>query len=262
MIRNLFIFSGVSLAASLFALAGAAGLVRHDLALHDWTWTIEQGSHTLHFAKGAPAKPYTPVSKNLPWTGTDSLVVDLPGDVVYEQGKTAGISFSGPAELVDRVRFEAGRLFLVDPAGEEPHEVVTFHLGPHGIEASSNDHDHLKVTVTAPSVRHFSVAGSGDLTIRDYDQPQLDLSLSGDGDVHADGATKALTLSVSGNGDAHLDALRVQDAQLNLSSDGDAVLAASGKVTVNSSGNGDVTLKTSPASLVSHLSGDGSVSQE
>jgi hypothetical protein len=262
MIRNLFIFSGISLAVSLFALAGAAGLVRHDLAAHDWTWTIEQSQHNIHFARGAPAKPYMPDTRSLAWTDTDSLISDVPGDVVYEQGKPAGITVSGPAALVGRVRFEGGRLFLIDGDAHEDPQVITFHLGPHGIEAHANDHDRLKIEVTAPAVTHFSVASDGDLSIRDYDQPALDLSLSGDGDAHVEGATKALTLSVSGDGDAHLDDLRAGDASLNLSGDGDAVIAASGKVAINSSGNGDVTLKTSPASLISHLSGDGSVNQE
>jgi len=264
MIRNLFILSGVSLAVSLFALAGAAALVRHDLSRHDWTWTVEQTDHhNVHFVKGSPSTPPPPVSKTLAWTGGDSLAIDVPNDVVYQQGPNTGITVSGPAALVDRVRFQDGRLYLTDAdENSDARQVVIFHLGPHGVEAHSEDHGRLTITVTAPAVSHFSVAGDGDLAIRDYNQPALDLSISGGGDVHVDGETRALSLAVSGDGDAHLDTLRVQDAQLNLSGDGDAIVAASGKVTVNSSGDGDVTLKTSPASLVSHISGNGSVDQE
>lgn len=262
MIRKLFIFSGISLAVSLFALAGAAALVRHDLSLHDWTWTTVEGDHHISFARGGPAPEPAPSSKTLAWTGGDSLAIDVPGDVVYEQGPKAGITITGPAATVDRVRIEDGRLFLTDSDEHVSRNIITFHLGPNGIEAHSTDQQPLRITVTAPSVSHFSLAGNGDLAIRDYDQPKLDLSVSGDGSVDVDGATKALALAVSGSGDARLDALRVKDADLNLSGDGDATVAATGKVTINSSGNGDVKLKTSPASLVSHISGDGSVDQE
>ncbi len=255
MIRNLFIFTGIATVVSIACLCGAAGVVSHDLGTHGWTWSmVKDGSH-VHFQK-APVAADPSVSKDLTWSGGDSLILDVPADITYTQGPKPSVTVTGPASLVERVQLADNRLTYTQ--GPQRREVVNLSIGPNGLDARE-DSDTLKIAIVAPAVTRFNAAGSGDLTIRDYDQPKLELNLSGDGDVTVTGTTKSLKVNASGDGDADLAGLRAGDADLNLSSDGNVTAAPTGKVNVSVSGDGDANLTTSPASLSTHTSGNGEI---
>ncbi|MEI9902925.1 MAG: hypothetical protein WDN06_02290 [Asticcacaulis sp.] len=64
---------------------------------------------TSHFQKAAAAADPS-VSRDLTWDGGDTLVLDVPADVTFTQGKTASVTVTGPSSLVDRVRLSDGRL--------------------------------------------------------------------------------------------------------------------------------------------------------
>ncbi len=255
MIRNLFIFTGIAAVVSIACLCGAAGVVSHDLGDHGWQWSMVKDGNHVHFQKAAAAADPS-VSRDLTWDGGDTLVLDVPADVTFTQGKAASVTVTGPSSLVDRVRLSDGRLTYTD--GPDRKEVVNFSIGPNGIDARE-DSDTLKISIVAPSVTTFNAAGDGDLTVRDFDQPNLELNLSGDGDVTISGVTKALKVSSSGDGDADLGGLRAGDADIDLSSDGDVTAAPTGKVNVSVSGDGDANLTTNPASLSTHTSGNGEI---
>ena len=253
MIRNLFIFTGIATVVSIACLCGSAAVVSHDLGDHGWTWSMVKDGKHVHFQKAlAAADPA--VSKNLAWTGSDTLVLDVPADVTYTQGATPSVTVTGPASLVDRVRLMDDRLTYAD--GPDQRQIINFSVGPNGIDARE-DSETLKIAITAPGVTKFNAAGDGDLTIHDYDQPKLELNLSGDGDVTIQGATKTLKVSNSGRGDADLGGLRAVDADLDLSNDGDVTAVPTGKVNVVISGDGDANLNSSPKTLSTHISGDG-----
>ena len=253
MIRNLFIFTGIATVISIACLCGAAGVVSHDLGTHGWAWSMVKDGNHVHFQKAVAATDPA-VTKDLAWSGGDTLVLDVPADVTYTQGAKASVTVTGPSSLVDRVRLADGRLSYAD--GPDRKDVVNFSIGPNGIDARE-DSDTLKIAIVAPAVTKFNAAGDGDLTIHDYSQPALELNLSGDGDVTAFGSTRSLKLSVSGNGDADLGGLQAGDADLDLSSDGNVTAAPTGKVNVVISGDGDANLTTNPKSLSTHISGDG-----
>ncbi len=257
MIRNLLVFSGIATVLSVACLCGAAGVVSHDLGAHGWTWSMVKDGNHLHFQK-APAAADPSTTKTLAWTGGDTLILDVPADVTYTQGPAPSVTVSGPSSLIDRVQLTDNRLTYAD--GPDRKDVVNFSIGPNGIDARE-DSDTLKITITAPAVTHFNSAGDGDLTIHDYDQPNLELNLSGDGDVTADGVAKALKVSVSGDGDAHLSGLRSGDADLDLSSNGNVTAGPTGKVNITISGDGDANLTSNPASLSTHISGDGDINR-
>ena len=103
--------------------------------------------------------------------------------------------------------------------------------------------------------------GSGDLTIRDYDQPSLALDLSGSSDVTASGRADRLSLDIAGSGDADLARLTLKDARIDIAGSGEATVAATGTVDVSIDGSGDVNLALRPAKLNSSISGSGEVHQ-
>jgi len=249
MIRTLLIITGASLVLCAAAAAGAAALGGNDLARNGWAWTFRDAekNQTVTFERSDKGPT---VVRNLPWTGGDRLTIEIPGDIIYVQGSTPSVVLTGQQSMVDRVRLVDGRLTYVD--GDDVGHVVF----------GWSVHDRLKVVVTAPSVRTFQLDSSADLSIRDYDQPALNLTISGFGEVDATGRTDTLTLDLSGSGGADLDSLTTKDATIDVNGFGDVRVAPTGKAEINISGSGDVTLTERPAELTQRISGFGEVRQD
>ncbi len=259
MIRPLLITTAACAGIAVACLTGAGALITHDLGAKDWTFTTAKYGDHIKVSHAEPAKPQVTQTRTLPFAG-DNLAVDLPVDVAFVQGPDARITVTGPASQVDRVVFKDGRLSLSDGQSlDGGNESVTLHLGPNGLEATKDGSEQLHVTVTAPSVTRFAVEGSGDLDIRGYDQPKIDVRLTGSGNVNGGGNTKTLTLAVAGSGDADLSALAAVDSDVKLSGSGDADLNTSGKLVTDVTGSGDIRFKGHPKSVDSKIVGSGSV---
>lgn len=259
MLRTLLLVTGFGTAICLVALTAAASLAGHKIGKDGIHWTINEDDGHVGFHKNSDAKPEPIATTTLTLGDGDTLNISAPVEVTYTQGPTTSVTATGPKSLTDRLRLENGHLYLADGPGQS--KTVNFTLGKDGFDVSSDNHD-FTVTVTSPKIRHFEVSGASDLKVLSYDQPTLDLRISGAGHAEVTGRTDALELDISGMGDADLGSLEATDADVSISGAGDADVAATGKVAVNVSGTGDVTLKTKPASLTTNISGAGSVDQE
>lgn len=256
MIKPLFIIAGAGVLLATASLAGAAALGGADLKHNDWTWSVSdhEGGDNFHMRRG-PGEP--DVTRTLAWTGGERLQIEVPCDVIYVQGAAPGVVVTGPKELADRVRIVGERLTLDDDDRTE-HGYIRW-TGD-GFRVWSAD-DQLRITVTAPAVRNFDVVGSSDLTIRDYDQPALNLILSGSGDVTARGSARTVQIDASGSGDADLAALNTVDADVRVSGSGDVRVGPTGKAAVDISGSGDVDLTRRATEVSRTLSGSGDIDE-
>jgi len=261
MIRTLFIIAGAGVVLATGALTGAVALTGNDLKHNDWTWSVTEsgggGGGDFRMERG-PEQP--DVTRSLAWTGGDRLQIEVPVDVTYVQGAAAGVVVTGPRGLADRIRLIDGRLTMEAAERDTPGEHGSIRWTGSGIRVW-NDEERLTVTVTAPSVAQFDLVGSGDVDIRDYDQPGLALTLSGSGDVTAQGSARAVTVDISGSGDADLSALQTVDADIDLSGNGDVRVGPSGRAIIDISGNGDVVLTRRPTTVSQTISGNGDVEE-
>ncbi|HTX50291.1 MAG TPA: DUF2807 domain-containing protein [Caulobacteraceae bacterium] len=246
MIRNLFVIACASFVLAAVCLGGAAMLggphfFRH---LHP-NWTV-------HVRDGEPFPPLPPrpfagdgggggasTSRELTWGGGDALDIDVPADVQFTQAPgPARITISGPQDLVDRVELSGSHLQFSD---------------------DTSDEGKLTVVMTAPGVRRFSIAGDASLAISGYDQDELDVDVSGHGDVTAKGKAHAARVDISGDGDVNLGALPVDSAEADISGSGRAAVAPASAADLHISGSGEVDLLTHPAKLTSDVSGSGRI---
>lgn len=258
MIRNLLIITVVGLILGVVGIGGAMAVGGSDLIKHERTWVFtdnEAGDGSFRIERGEVSPPTT---RTIEWTGADTLAIDLPADVTYVQGTEAGISITGPSTVVERVRFADGRLTLLNPDEGDRSYLRWSRTGITGWSET----EALKITVTAPSVTTFDVAGSSELDVRAYDQPTLNLTLSGNSDVTVQGRAGTVVLDISGDGDADLEAVAMTDATVTVSGNGDAHVGPTGQATVDLSGNGDVTLTRRPARLEQTISGNGTLNQD
>lgn len=262
MIRTLITIAFASFILAVACLAGAAALGGRDIAENGWTvpsdWVFRiqdepGGEGGTRIRRVAASERIT---RDLPWTGGDSLTLELPADVTYVQSAEAKITLSGPKDVVERVVVEGGRIAFSE-AGEGSD--ITIDLN--GVRMV-DDADRLRITVSGPKVTRFAVNGSGDLDIRDYDQPAMDIQVQGSGDVKAGGRSDSLTLAIIGSGSIDAADLATRDAQVSTSGSGDATIAARGAVKVSVAGSGGVSLRAKPASLTSEISGSGDIDQD
>ncbi|MDB5470319.1 MAG: hypothetical protein JWR84_1879 [Caulobacter sp.] len=244
MIRTLAIIAGAGFLTFIVCLTsvvamGGPEIVRDGFVIPAVLEHIEQGDD--YQANHGPR-----VEKTFEWTGTDELTVDLAADVTLVEGDKPGIVVTGQQRDVDRVRVEGGRIFWADDSRREHH--IVWH-----------DDGGLKIVVTAPKVSKLNINGSGDVTLKDYKQPALAISIDGSGDVDGRGVTETLTVDVAGSGDVDLRYLQAKTATLTIAGSGDINADASDEAIIKVSGSGDVTLMRSPTKLQQDVAGSGDV---
>ncbi len=264
MIRNLTIVAVASFVLALGCFAGAFALGGPKLLQHGWTfpsdWNIQisDDDDNIHIgpARGHHEDEET-ASRQLAWSGANALQVDVPAQVIFTQaaaGAGGSVKVTGPKRLVDRVVVENGRVALRDSDGS------VFVTG-HGVHVS-RDSDDLSIEIVAPSVRSFTLNGSGDLYLKAYDQPDIVLEINGSGNVEAEGKTRKVDLQVSGSGEADLRSLDMGDAKIAVAGSGEVHAAPHGAAEIDLAGSGDVYLTSKPTTLTSNVAGSGEVHQD
>jgi hypothetical protein len=244
MIRTLVLIAGASFVLAVVCLSGAAALgwhAFHHRHFHPWEmrfhrdgWTMDTPPETNAMAPAGPA-----TTRQLTWSGGDALSIDVPGEVQYTQSPgPATITVSGPADIVNHVVVDGEHLRLEDG-------------GFFGGE--------VKVVMTAPNVRRFSISGSDTLSINGFDQPELDLDVSGSGNVTAKGKAHETHVDISGDSQVDFGGLAVDAAQASISGAGRATLAPTASADLHISGDGEIDLATHPAQLTTEVSGAGRI---
>lgn len=257
MIRNLLIISGAGLLLALVGIGGSLAVGGSDLARHSWTWVIsdhDDGSFNIQRTEASPT-----VTRDIAWVATDKLTISLPGKVTYIQDASApAITITGPQPLVDRVTFIDGQLLMKSPS---TGDAAYIGLSRNGV-SSWTVQDALRVTINAATVKAFNLQGDTDLEVRAYNQPSLDLVMTGSAEIKVQGSAPSIRIDGSGSSSADLAELLSNDATINLSGSADVETAANGMVAVDASGNSYVKLTRRPMELRQTLAGEADVRQD
>jgi hypothetical protein len=118
--------------------------------------------------------------------------------------------------------------------------------------------DPVRVIARAPRVDSVRIDGSGSVELRSLRGPALEASVSGSGEVRADGRVDRLRSRVDGSGDLHLAGLRAEDATVAISGSGSADLGPTERLAAEVDGSGEVAYGGDPT-VAEDVSGSGSV---
>ena len=177
-----------------------------------------------------------PVTRELPWDGSESLTLEVPAHVRFVQSQGPGkVVVTGPKRSVEGFTAHGGVL-----------DDGRWHTGKP-----------IEVVVHAPQVTRFSLKGSDKLEVENFDQSKLVIETTGRAEVRASGRVGQLKLQLQGAGWVDLSALEASEADVTLTGSRHALLAATDRARI--SGNGSVVLVTRPKTLDLDLGESGRV---
>jgi hypothetical protein len=104
----------------------------------------------------------------------------------------------------------------------------------------------------------MKVSGSGKIEIDELRGDELDVSISGSGDVYLKGSADEMELSISGSGGLHAAGLKVGEADVRLSGSGSCEIDATDELNAAISGSGKVHYFSNPQ-VDAAVSGSGKV---
>src|ERR1043166_2591651 len=118
-----------------------------------------------------------------------------------------------------------------------------------------------KVEINLPSLRGAGVSGAADITIAGMNGGNLDLEISGAGNIVATGTVDAVHAEVAGAGDMTLTDLKAKEADVSIAGSGDVSLRVDDRLGVSIAGAGDVHYAGKPRISKMDINGAGSVSE-
>ncbi len=216
-----------------------------------------------NFWKGSIRGEGPTVEKEINLTGFEGVRNGFSCDVHLTQGNSHKIIVKGQQNIIDNLRFD-----VKDKALRIKYDRMVRRAEP------------VHIYITLPTLTVATVSGSGDLeTVTPFrDLGELDVAVSGSGNVDLDvqateirgkvsgsggirleGSTGQLDVGISGSGNVRAIDLKAQDCTVSVSGSGNATVYSSGSLNANVSGSGNVRYKGSNVQVRSRVSGSGSI---
>jgi hypothetical protein len=172
------------------------------------------------------------VTRELAWDGSETLVPTLPSVTRYIQAPGPGkIVARGPHRSISTLAVVNGRI----------HDRL-LHTGAV-----------IELTVTAPNVKTFAVNGRSSLSIENFDQDRLNLSVQGTAQISAAGRADNVSVEMEGDGVINLARLKSDSLYGKVGGFGIVIGAPSTKANLDLDGGGVAILLTRPPDLTTDI---------
>jgi len=166
------------------------------------------------------------------------------GQVLIEQGAHESLTVTTDDNLLQHVKAEV--------------HGNTLELGVKDPMTSLDPTNDIIFKLTVTKLDRLEISGSGKADIRGVDEDQMQVRISGSGDVSGQGTAGDFDLRISGSGSYRGPQLKTRHATIGVSGSGSAVVSASDTLDANVSGSGSVEYLGEPR-VTQNISGSGSV---
>jgi hypothetical protein len=193
--------------------------------------------------------------------------VDVSGaaKVMVSQGDRPSVKIEGDENLLqymevnqegDKIVVRERQGFNLQPTGD----LRVYVTAPvfNRIDASGACDIIGQTKISNPENMEMHVSGAGDIKM-EVDAPRLTSTVSGSGSIYLKGQTKEVNLELTGAGHAHCYDLLAENTRVDISGAGSAEVYASVKLQADVSGAGNVSYKGNATNVDQHVSGAGSV---
>lgn len=192
----------------------------------------------------------------------NGIDLGFSGNVIITPGTTQKIVMEGQQNILDNIKREVTggtwKIFF-EKNVKESKEVTIYITMPTIRKVGLTGSGTIKSEGKFAGLDDLNVflSGSGDIQFA-ADARTVEVLLSGSGDVELKGSASELEISISGSGDVTTSSMAVNDCEVHISGSGDAEVDVNGKLDVFVSGSGDVHYRGN-ASVTAKVTGSGEV---
>ena len=200
------------------------------------------------------------VTKTMQLDKFHAVSLGFSGNVYLKQGNTQSVEVEGEQNIIDNIKTSVrdGLWKINFDRPVRKHEPVNIYITiPKITKAHLSGSGDLvsKGTFTGLEDLELSISGSGDIKFA-AEAGAISARISGSGDIDLSGQAKMVNLKVSGSGDIEAYDLKAQDCSVQISGSGNCQITAEEMLEVRVSGSGDVYYKGRPR-INSKISGSG-----
>jgi Putative auto-transporter adhesin, head GIN domain len=228
-------------------------------------WITLQTVSAQSWSTGAVVGEGAVVKQEISLPSFHGFDLGFSGDVIVTPGASQRVVIEGQQNIIDNIKRDVSggtwRISFMKNVKEAKNVTVY-------ITIPTVDYIGLSGSGTIRSGGKFSglgdmdmaLSGSGDITM-DVEARATKLRISGSGDITVSGASQSLAVSISGSGDAQAADLVASSCEVQISGSGDASVHVNGELEASISGSGDVHYR-GDASVKARISGSGEVVNE
>ena len=178
------------------------------------------------------------------------------GKIIFHQGQEYSVKAEASEAALKNldIRTEGGRLIISQERIRGGKKIV---LG--------RNIDNYTITITAPTLSEFKMAGSGDFKCDSLQSKSLFLSIAGSGDIDIRKViAKEVTTKIAGSGDVDLGMHNVDNVSFSIAGSGDIStdMTNCGNVNVSIAGSGDISLRGNCRSVKQNVAGSGKINTQ
>lgn len=188
------------------------------------------------------------------------IILTTSADVFLTQGNTQSVRVSAQENIIDNLETEVNN-GVWKIKGKKPmrsYKPVNIYITIPDLSlakiSGSGDIEGQSAFRTDNEV-NLGISGSGDIEL-EIEAPAIDAGMSGSGDIELEGKTNTFSISISGSGDIDAADLVSEDCEVRVSGSGDVKVHATEQLNVRVSGSGDVYYRGNPR-VNSRISGSG-----
>jgi hypothetical protein len=204
------------------------------------------------------------VKQEINLSSFDEIDLGFSGNVILTPGTTQKVVVEGQQNIIDLIKRDVkDGMWKIDfsKSVKDAKEVTVFIAIPTVKIVALTGSGRISSTGQFTGLNQLDVAvsGSGDIQF-DATAKDMNLYLSGSGDIEMRGTTNTLEITISGSGDVSAASLKASKCQVHISGSGDADVHVNGDLETSISGSGDVHYK-GEANVTARISGSGEVSK-
>ena len=184
-------------------------------------------------------------------------------DVIITQGSKQKVTLEGQQNILDNLELEvSGRVLKIkyDHMVKRAEPVKIYITMPRLTEASLSGSGSLTTTNKFSGLGDLdvSVSGSGDVSL-EVDAKDINMNISGSGDISLAGSANYIDVRISGSGGVDSRDLEADGCEVSISGSGNATVYVKERLEARISGSGNVRYKGDVTKVNSRVSGSGSI---
>lgn len=229
----------------------AAALLLVTSTFAQWPWEkIEGNGHLKKETRSVSG--YTAISSSGSW------------DVMVAYGESNSIQLEGDENLLDYIetKVEDGKLIIKNKKNVNlrSRNKITVYVSLTrltGVSLSGSGDIIGEGKFNNEGTSEFKVSGSGKIKLAFNKIKDVEVGISGSGNIRLSGSANSIQAKISGSGNADCSDLICDDAYAHISGSGNVRLNANKTVDANINGSGNVTYKGAASDVKKHVSGSG-----